>query len=412
MLVSKPQFIFVFIVAAFLGGCASYSDKVRQSRGLFDSGQYESAAHLLKELAEKEDNDELLYWMDLGIVQHTAGNYEEAVKAFLTADKLAEIKDYTSISLEVTSVLFNDQVKTYKGENFEKLLINVYLALDYTMLGKWDDALVECRRVNQKLDKMIQIAKLPYEKNAFAKYLSAVLFEARNELNDAFVDYRQMKKWGFEYPYLPEPLIRVADRLKAGEEFSQYRKEYPEANDWRFKKGEGEIVFILEQGKSPIKYPNPQFELIPLFRRNYYSSDYAWIRDEKGDGKVRSYPLFDIENTAIRELEAKSAAIIAKKIGGVAAKGAIAAGIGALTDSKELGQIAFLALLLTDKADLRHWSMLPARLHFARLRVPAGRRNIVVDIVGNGSTQEGVKKFENVEVKAGKQTFLIYRTRD
>lgn len=396
----------------FLSGCASYSDHARHSRLLFESGAYDEAAEYVKKLAEKKDNDELLYWMDLGIIYHTAGKYEDAIKAFLVADKMAEIKDYTSISLEAVSVVFNDQVKAYKGEDFEKLLINVYLALDYTMLGKWDDALVECRRVNQKLDKMISVAKLPYEKNAFAKYLSAVLFESQNELNDAFVDYRQMKKWGFEYPYLPEPLMRVTDRLKSLPELEQYRKEYPEVKGWNFKKGEGEVVLILEQGKSPIKYPNPNFELIPLFRKNYYTSDYAWIREDIGNEKVRSYPLFDIEDTAIKELDAKAGAIIAKKIGGIAAKGAIATGIGMATNSKELGQLAFLALLLTDKADLRHWSTLPAKLHFARLRLPAGRHNIVVDIVVNSGIRENVKTFENVEVKAGRQTFLIYRTKD
>ncbi len=395
-----------------LSSCASYSSRAEHTRLLLEGGMYDEAASYVKEFAEKKDGDELLYWMDLGIVYHTAGKYEDAIKAFLVADKMAEIKDYTSISLEVASVIFNDNVKTYKGENFENLLINVYLALDYTMLGKWDDALVECRRVNQKLDKMINVAKLPYQKNAFAKYLSAVLFEARNELNDAFVDYRQLKKWGFEYPYLPEPLIRVADKLKSTPEFEAYRKEYPEAKDWKFAKNEGEVVFILEQGRSPVKYENPQFTLIPLFRKNYYFSDYAWIHAEKGDYKVRSYPLFDIEDTAIRELDAKAAAIIAKKIGGIAAKGAIATGIGMLTKSEDLGKLAFVALLLSDRADLRHWSTLPAKLHFARLKLPSGQHNIVVDIVGNGTTMTGVKKFENVVVKPGKQTFLIYRTKN
>lgn len=396
----------------FLSACASYSDRSSHGRLLLEAGEYDEAARYVKEFAEKKDGDELLYWMDLGIIYHTAGKYEDAVRTFLIAEKLAEIKDYTSISLEVASVILNDNLKTYKGEHFENLLINVYLALDYTMLGKWDDALVECRRVNQKLDKMIRIAKLPYERNAFAKYLSAVLFESQNELNDAFVDYRQLRKWGVEYPYLPEPLIRVADKLKSSEEFVAFRKEYPEVKDWKLAKNEGEVVLILEQGRSPIKYPNPNFTSIPLFRRNYYYSDYAWVRAEDGNYKVRSYPLFDIEDTAIRELEAKSAAIIAKKIGGMAAKGAIATGIGMATNSKDLGYLAFIALLMTDQADLRHWSTLPAKLHFARLRLPSGQHNIVVDIVGNGRSHEAVKRFDRVEVKPGKQTFLIYRTKD
>ena len=405
-------FFFLCFLILLLSSCASYPERADHARRLMEGGFYDEAASYVKEYAEKKDGDELLYWMDLGMIYHTAGKYEEAIRAFLTADKLAEIKDYTSISLEVASVVFNDNVNTYKGEHFENLLINVYLAIDYTLLGKWDDALVECRRVNQKLDKMIQVAKLPYQKNAFAKYLSAVLFESRNELNDAFVDYRQMKKWGFEYPYLPEPLMRVADRLKSMPELEKYKKEYPEVNHYRFNKDEGEVVLILEQGKSPVKYANPEFTTVPHFRKNYYASDYAWVRSEKDDSKIRSYPLYDIEDTAIRELDARAAAIIAKKIGGIAAKGAIATGIGLATNSEDLGKLAFIALLLTDRADLRHWTTLPARLHFARLRLPSGQHNIIVDIVGNGGRQLEVKRFENVVVKPGKQTFLNYRTKN
>ena len=95
-----------------LCSCASYSSRAEHTRLLLEGGMYDEAASYVKEFAEKKDGDELLYWMDLGIVYHTAGKYEEAIKAFLVADKLAEIKDYTSISLEVASVIINDNLKT------------------------------------------------------------------------------------------------------------------------------------------------------------------------------------------------------------------------------------------------------------------------------------------------------------
>jgi hypothetical protein len=97
----------------------------------------------LQTLVDRADNDQLLYLMDLGLVQHTAKKYPEAIRSFQKAQQLAERKDFTSVSQEVGSVITNDDVKFYRGEDFEKVLIHVYLALDYTLTGKWDEAL-EC----------------------------------------------------------------------------------------------------------------------------------------------------------------------------------------------------------------------------------------------------------------------------
>ena len=56
-----------------LSGCANYASRVRQPRLEFEMGHYLPAIAQLKEHAERHDNDELLYLMDLGIVYHTAG---------------------------------------------------------------------------------------------------------------------------------------------------------------------------------------------------------------------------------------------------------------------------------------------------------------------------------------------------
>ena len=399
--------------AVFLiSGCANYASRIREPRNLFEMEHYGVAADELQKLADRHDNDELLYLMDLGIVQHTAGLYPEAIQTFLKADKLAEVSDYTSISQEAGSILFSDDTKVYKGQDFEKILINVYLAMDYTLSHHWDDALVECRRVNHKLDMMISQGKRPYEHNAFAKYLSAVLFDARKEYNDAFVDYRQFLKWDPGFPYLPAPLLRVADRLGDEEELDEYRKIFPGVKHYRLRKNEGEIVLLLEQGRSPIKVENPQYRLLPMFiSRNYYS-DYVSIRVDDGD-TARTYPLFDIEHTAIKELEHETGGIIAKKMVGTAVKVGAGYAVEKLTNSEFAGVLTSLLLLSSDHADLRSWTTLPARLQLARFSVPAGRHQLVLDMVSRyGTEMKGVKRWDAIDVKPGETVFLNYRTRD
>lgn len=405
---------FSLILVITLTRCASYSSLIRVPRNLFEQGKYDEAIAKLIELKEKKDNDYLLYLMDLGTVYHNAGRYQEAVDTFREAEKEAEIKDYTSILAESTAVLLNDNIKNYKGEHFEVVLINVYLAIDYTMLGKWEDALVECRRVNHILDRMISEGKLPYEHNAFAKYLAAALFEARREYNDAWIDYRMLEKWAGNFPYLPGPLLRVTDRLKNLQELQEYLQKYPELKGkYKLSKDEGEIILLVEQGRVPYKIPHPNFRLLPKFTASNYYSESVWLKDKDGKHRAQSFTLFDIEKTAIHELEERTAGIIAKKIAGVVVKEAAAYGVEKATKSKELGAITSILLHLTDQADLRSWTTLPAHLQIARLTVPAGRYDMLVDMVsGTGAITPGVKTWPQVTVKPGEKVFLHFRTPD
>lgn len=392
-----------------LARCATYASRVEEPRHKFETGQYDLAAKEFTELVDRNDNDQLLYLMDLGIVYHAAGKYDLAIDTFLKAEKLADLKDYTSVTQETGAFLLNDDVKTYKGEDFEKILINVYLAIDYTLSNKWEDALVECRRVNQKLDVMISAGKLPYDKNAFAKYLAASLFESRGEINDAFVDYRTVQKWYGSFPYLGMSLLRMADLLRAGQEFEEFRRQYP-SEKFKVGKNEGQIVIFLEQGKIPIKVPHPNFNLIPKFQKRTYNDSYVWLNvDQKW--RVRTYPLFDIEAAAIKELDHRIAGMTAKKIAGAVVKHHIADQVGKQTNNEALGLLTALLLHGTDHADLRSWSTLPARMQVARLIVPAGRHDLTLDMVTTfGTESKAVKQFPGVEVKAGQTTFLNYRS--
>jgi uncharacterized protein len=398
-------------VGVFLNGCADYADRIRVPRSLFDSGQYDAAISQLKPLVDRKDNDELLYLMDLGLVYHSAGRYKQAIETFHAAETLATLRDYTSISTEVGTVIFNDDIKPYKGEDFEKIMINVYLAMDYTLAGNFEDALVECRKVDHKLDVMISEGHMPYEQNAFAKYLAASLFESQNELNDALVDYRNTLKIRGAFPYLGQSLLRVTDKLRDFEDFDDFKKRFPNTGKYKMGKNEGEVVLLLEEGKSPIKVPAPQFRLVPVFRSRYYASDYVVLKDDGTGQSARTYTLYDIEATAIKELDNRLGGIIAKKVGGAVAKEAIAYGVAETTHSEALGLLTSIFLHATDKADLRSWSTLPAKLQLARLIVPAGRRQLSVDMVSkSGFETRGVKHWDTVDVKPGQITFLSLRT--
>jgi uncharacterized protein len=397
------------LTVLFLVGCAGFGSKVRSSRTAFENGDYTAAAAQLDKLLEKKDNDELAYLMELGLVYHTAGKYKEAIATFARADKLAEIRDYTSLTKEAASLLLSDEAKPYKGEDFEKILINVYLAIDYALLGQEESALVECRRVNHKLDLMITEGKLPYDRNAFAKYLAGALFESGGEINSALVDYRQLASWRGPMPYLGEPLLRLTQKLGMDQELEEYKKKFSGVSDYKLSKKEGEVILVLEQGKAPYKVPREGFRLLPRFQRSASVNQAAYLRSDGGE-KAKSEPFFDIEATAEKELEHRVGLILAKKIGGLVVKEAAAAAVAKTTKSELAGAITRLVLYAQDQADLRSWTFLPARLQLARLKLPVGKHTLYLDTVQTyGGTVTGYRKWEGVEVKPGKITFINAR---
>jgi hypothetical protein len=132
---------------------------------LFHEGKLDEAAKRLEEgLAKEGENgrDLLLYLMDLATVYHMKGDYDKSIHLFSRADQVAEIKDYTSLATEAGTMMTSENVKSYKAEDFENVMLSCYLAIDYALLGKTEDAIVEAKRVNRKLYRMATEGKRKY----------------------------------------------------------------------------------------------------------------------------------------------------------------------------------------------------------------------------------------------------------
>ena len=115
--------------------------------------------------------------------------------------------------------MLNDNVLEYSGEDHEVLYTNIFKALDYIELGRTEDAFVEVRRANLKLQGLEQKyfdaaqtfrnaakndttqADLPYDiqplrfsNSAFVRYLSMHMYASDGKLDDARIDYDLFKE--------------------------------------------------------------------------------------------------------------------------------------------------------------------------------------------------------------------------
>jgi uncharacterized protein len=398
------------VALALTVGCATHQMKMGVARANIVNGNYDSAVKSLEPLATKEDDDQLVYLLEYGTALQLAGDYKKSNNIFQRADKISAINDYHSISRVTGSLLFNEGMVQYKGEHYEKVLINAFSAINYLMLGELDEANVEARRLNEKLQKYKNDAQLPYTQSPWARYLSAMIWESNGKWDDAYIDYEETYKLNPNIPLLREDLIRLAKKAKREDALKKWQKEFPEVT-WRKEwdeKNFGEIVLIYQQGWGPVKRPNPQNFSFPMLFSSFSETKRANLI-------VDNYPpaptseIYNISEVTIKTFNDQMGELVAKRIGAHVVKAVAADQIR--QKNQGLGDLAYLVMRVSDQADTRHWSSLPESFQIARLRVPAGDYNVTAQGFNYSNQPSGeFLPQTRVTVKPRKFTFVNWRS--
>lgn len=407
--------LLIFLAAALLGGtlgCSTYQSKVHEARTAFANHSPSQAAQLLEPLANKESNDQLVYLLDYATALQQAGRFKESAYAFSRAERIADIQDYHSLTRVTGSLLLSEEMIQYKGDAYEKVLINGLNAVNYLEMGDLDGALVEVRRLNQKLYQYKYEAKREYEQNPFAYYISAVIWEADKKWDDAYIAYHDAYKLMPDYLPLREDLIRAAIKADRPEELAKWKKQFPEVQirpEWK-DKSLGEIVFIYQQGWGPRKRSRPENPRFPkLYPTSATTIQAQLLVSEAPEKIVKTTPIFSVEEVAIKTLEDDYARLVASRVAGIATKAVMADQIRQKNEA--LGHIAWLAMNLADQADLRQWSTLPKTFQIARVYVKPGKYKIKANGLDyNGQPTGEVMTEREVEIKAGKKAFISWRS--
>jgi hypothetical protein len=410
---------FTFLIN--LLGCATYQGNVEKVRDLVANGQLTAALAQLEPLALKESDDQLVYLLDYATVLQIAGRFKESNQYFIKADKLSDVKDYTSLSRETGAILLNEEMVQYKGDDFEVILINAMTAINYLVLNDLESAMVEVRRLNEKLNRFRLEAKRKFTDNAFALYLSGIIYEASKQWDDAYIAYAAAFKLAPNYISLQNDLIRTAKKSKRIDEFKKWKKEFPlvQYNDTLNDSKYGELVVIFEQGWAPRKNFNPENyrypKMYPVWSKTLgldikISSENNIFFNNSTDMYKSKEMLFSVERMAIESLEDQYASLIMRRMSGFIAKEIMSDQIRQKNET--LGFVAELLLQASDRADLRQWSTLPRGFQVFRFPLKEGNYNFKIqgiDYSDAGLSGESWDK-QSVQIFPDKKTFYLVRS--
>ena len=181
--------------------------------------EYKNASNILeknKGLYYSKSKDKVLINFDSGLLNHFAKDYQKSNESLSVAEKEIENNFTKSVTQKIGQAFINDNVANYVGEVYEDIYTNIFMCLNYIHLDLFDDAMVEIRRFNNKLQTIGSkyqgvIAsqknmlandykcydtsfdqKINFYNSAFARYMSMLLYRTDNDLDNARVDYNKL----------------------------------------------------------------------------------------------------------------------------------------------------------------------------------------------------------------------------
>ena len=468
----SAQYLSATLLVLTLSGCGSSGAHYLQVDKSLLANDYRQADAIIQKAEEDYGSkSRVLYGMDRGMTLQLAGEYQQSNEVLEQAEDELDRLYTRHLRTESLAFMTNDNTLPYEGEPYEQVMINVLKALNYASMDRWQDALVEARRIDHRLNVLTDRAKekAAYRDDGFARYLSGILYESTGDVNNAFIAYRKAyetfeasRAWsGTGVPaQLRADLLRTADALHLGQEFTEYQRLFPETA-WKSSEEQqqlAQVLVISYNGRAPRK--EDQFLDLPissdalalvLINRGFTSGNRQQHRAADTvlyglNGRVvrvalpkivpqktqvpvdtisltpEQGPLVIVRTELAQNVTALADKALSERIAGIAVKAVARAALkytlaeGATRGAQhavggDAGPLVGLAVgLLTkgfavasEEADKRSWRTLPDEIHLARAWVAPGAYH-----VGTASHATGAAT-KTLSLRAGETAIVIQR---
>ena len=425
MIVSLTKKVFILLwLPAFtliVGACATYYQKHFDFNAEFEHGNLEKALEALKRRErDGEGKTRFLYDINKGLLLSILGEYEESNNHFEKAFLFGE--DYRINYLaEASSYFTNPNVTAYRGEDHEHLMVLYFKAINFLKMNRPQEALVECRRLNIRLNQLNDkySSSHKFQRDAFVHTLMGIIYQSTRDYNNAFIAYRNAlevyendyaKMFGMSTPkQLKIDLLNTALWTGFHEEFKKYKDQFG-MTDFQPVQPEADLVFFWHNGLGPVKEEwsinfiinaGPANTIVFSNAEMSFSFPYT-VNDQNDRTELSKLEVFRVAFPRYRERElyfnsaklqsdsADYSLELTEDINKVAflslqqrmlqefGKGLLRAALKKATEhslrkeDETLGAVIGLMNAITEKADTRNWQTLPHSIYYSRVPLKEG----------------------------------------
>ncbi|MDR1485983.1 MAG: hypothetical protein LBT09_14340 [Planctomycetaceae bacterium] len=430
-------------------GCHSFGERHFQIRDEFVHGQVDKAktdVNRAIKLSSRKDAD--LLKLNSAIIELCSGRPKSAELL------LREVRDNfdriereraANAARDAASLLTDDNTRAYSGEDYEKVLIRVFLAIS-NLMQDGNDAYAYALQINDKQNKIIESRKSEvmklgdnnpelvrgvveaYRNVAIGAYLEGVIQEeTKRNYEEAF---RAYKRAGTD---------RDAERAK---------------NGLHSKSGNGVVYVIGLVGEGPYKkqmncevlrdaqiiatlilshvsraavIPDIAPIMIPVIMQDKSAETLfkVWVGGEKIPAdmitRTDTGTITDIGQLAEGQFEASRPMIIARAIVRRAFKKGVVYGMKDVVDANKwvglMFEVGGMVWESFETADTRCWNLLPEKIRVVRMELPVGEHELIfepyfyrkVTTGGYGALppEYGERVTKKVKVRDGRNTYVL-----
>jgi tetratricopeptide (TPR) repeat protein len=364
------------LVLALLAGCGPTPHEVQANNAVqaYLAADYPYAIHKLKPLADKTDENYVLNNARLGSAALADYDLDTAESAFLNAYEVINSTGVNSGGRGAAAAIISEKMKVWKGEPFEKAMVNYYLGLVYYMRHDYENA------------------RAAFENS---------LFKLRDygESKDKDDAYRQLESdFALGYLMLAKSFQRLGDEQNARKNFDRVLELRPRLRslvNWE-RNATSNVLLVVDYGYGPRRQTNeydgafvgfaPRPEEVgppPLPRVVVDGVPTAGPRTDR-------YDLPPVDLLVLAQQKRWQDIDTIRAVKDIVGTGLIAGGgyeayrYGRHQHSQDAalaaGMLATgLLLKASSQADVRTWEMLPRTSFVIPLTLPPGPHDITVD---------------------------------
>ena len=421
------RWIVACAVLASLAGCATYADRSARVRYEFGAGHLTEATEAIEKASPRRGEKDCLE-LDRAMVLLAAGKPKEAEQTLRQVRDHFDHLEQTMVGEKALSMLTDANTEAYDGEDYEKILVRVFLSLS-NLMSDAGDALAYSLQVGEKQQQLIQAGvdaegnnpKTGYSRVAVGPYLHGALREASHtNYDDVERSCAVVCSWQPDFAYGPQDL----ERAKHGHHSSPgcgvlyvftlvgvgpHKEETIEAPSTVALLIADRLISAfgsqtLPPTIAPIKVPK-------LVKTQHDVGSVAVAIDGRPVGYTAT--ITDIGAMATQQYEAVYDRIVAEAVVRRVVKKSVIFGtkkaIGVEKNSLPgfALDVVGVAWEATESADTRCWSLLPDKIQVLRVEVPAGTHQLTLQSFGHAGFALGHQVSQPVTIADGRNTYVL-----
>jgi hypothetical protein len=421
---------FALVVSAILAGagCSTHVHRLHDIRNAYYSGDSNAAQSKVDAAIKSNPGEADVLKLDQGTILLCEGKPQEAEKLFREVRDRFDLNDQKDAGELIKSMLTDDQAIAYPGEDHEKVLVRVFLALT-NLMGKGDDAGAYALQVADKQQQIIQKGTAPDGKNPKATYpqvgVGAYIFgllreSTHKDYDDAARSYEKVCQWvpGFG------PGKEDLQRAKTGHHSQQ---------------GHGVVYVFSLVGRGPYKEERAEIvtqaallivdRILSIVGKRSLTPTLAPVKvpvvvcppnqvggvlvTADGQPRGRTETITDVGQMAKQQADLNLPYVIARAVARRAVKKAALFGLKEATHMQKdsvtnlLVDVGGVVWEATESADTRCWGLLPDKVQVLRVELPAGKHQLALTPTTATGQPIGHTHGVSVDVADGRNTYIL-----